>query len=138
MNIYTDEPDGFIPFMQIILGVGMGRVPIERFKRNISLQFLDSVFTKNEFKLLHNVEVAPKLVACTFVAKAAVSRALGTGFRGFTPRDVEILPGEGKPVITLYGGAQDRFSYIGGARFHLSINCDDHTATAMAVLEGGQ
>lgn len=141
MDVYTGEyMDGIIPFMQIILGIGIDRVQIDRIERlMMSPRFLTRVFTKNECESFDKAGITPGIVAGVFVAKEAVSKALGTGFNGFTTRDVEVLPGtEGEPTVTLYGGAQTRFFDIGGARFHLSITCDDYTAMAMAVLEGGQ
>ena len=71
-----------------------------------------------------------------FAAKEAVSKALGTGFRGFGLTDISVEPDElGRPVARLSGGALKRMEALGGRRMHLSIAHEKGFATAVAILE---
>lgn len=127
-------------FLTMILGVGVDIVLISRIERLITKPgFLKRVFTENECRRFEKLAFLPQTVAGVFAAKEAVSKALGTGFSGFNTRDIEILPDEsGAPHVTLYHGALERFSYLGGAVMHISISHEQSNAMAMAVLEGGQ
>ena len=124
----------------MISGIGVDIVDISRIERLlISPRFLERVFTENERARFERVNHSPQSIAGVFAAKEAVSKALGTGFRGFNTRDIEILPdNSGSPFVHLYNGALERFSYLGGASIHISISHERNYAVAMAVLESGQ
>ena len=73
-----------------------------------------------------------------FAAKEAVSKALGTGFRGFGFQDIEVIPDAmGRPVCGLTGGALARLRAMGGLRVWVSISHSGGFAMAVAVVEGG-
>jgi holo-[acyl-carrier protein] synthase len=75
-------------------------------------------------------------VAGRFAAKEAVAKALGTGFLGFGPRDIEILPNpDGPPKVLFHRAAMERYLKIGATCCHLSISHQEGYAVAFAILE---
>ena len=67
----------------------------------------------------------------------AVAKALGTGFRGFGPKDIEALRDElGKPYVKLYGGAERRAAQMGIQDIQVSISNIKDYALAFAVAQG--
>jgi holo-[acyl-carrier protein] synthase len=75
-----------------------------------------------------------EIAAGIFAAKEAVAKALGTGFDGFGPGDIEILPdAKGRPVCRLMGGA---LAATGGGRMHVSVTHEGGMAAATAIWEG--
>ena len=82
-----------------------------------------------------------EVIAGNFAAKEAVSKALGTGMRGFSFKDIEILRNElGKPEVILHSGANLIGNKLVGnnnsLRIHLSISHNNSNAIAYSVLEG--
>ena len=82
-----------------------------------------------------------EVIAGNFAAKEAVSKALGTGIRGFSFKDIEILRNElGKPEVILHSGANLIGNKLVGnnnsLRVHLSISHNNSSAIAYSVLEG--
>ncbi|MEX0658461.1 MAG: holo-ACP synthase [Egibacteraceae bacterium] len=76
-------------------------------------------------------------LAARFAAKEAVAKALGTGVRGFSFRDIEVCPDRlGKPEVVLHQGAAARAERIGVDRVHLSLTTSGDLALAHAVAEG--
>ena len=70
-----------------------------------------------------------------FAAKEAVSKALGTGFRGFGVKDIEILRDElGKPVVNLNSNVYEILKRK-DVNIHLSISHNRTSAIAYAVME---
>ena len=118
----------------MISGIGTDIVEISRFTRLIeNTQFLTKHFTEfeNQYFVLKNKN--PQTVAASFAAKEAFSKALGTGVRGFTLKDVEILHDNlGKPYINVYNRAKE---LLGGGKVFLSLSHSDEYATAMVVIE---
>lgn len=73
-------------------------------------------------------------MAGLFAAKEAVAKALGTGFLGFGPAQIEVLADKkGKPCVFLRGGAAKQLPE--GATIHLSVSHDGGLALAFAVIE---
>lgn len=118
----------------MIGGIGTDIVEISRIARLIeNTGFLQKHFTtaENEYFLLKNKN--PQSVAASFAAKEAFSKALGTGIRGFSLKDVEILHDElGKPYVNAYNGAGE---LLGDGKVFLSLSHSDEYATAMVVIE---
>lgn len=76
-------------------------------------------------------------LASRFAAKEAVAKALGTGFRGFAFRDVEVRSDPlGKPEVVLHGGAAAVAAHLGVDRVHVSLTTSAELALAHAVAEG--
>lgn len=78
-------------------------------------------------------------LAARFAAKEAVAKALGTGFRGFGFRDIEVRSDPlGKPEVVLHQGAAARAERIGVERVHVSLTTSTELALAQAVAEGAR
>ena len=119
----------------MIIGTGVDIVKIERFGAKQSPRFMQRVFSVQEQAYLSTK--GPQSMAGLFAAKEAVAKAMGTGFAGFFPCDIEITHDEmGKPHVTLHGKAdeilQKRRSPF---HFHVSISHTATDAVAFAVLE---
>jgi len=121
----------------MILGIGTDIIEIDRIKRAIERtpSFLTKVFTENEIKLFSSKAFKIETIAGNFAAKEAVSKAIGTGIRGFALSDIEILRDNlGKPVVNISNVVKENIkseNYI----FHLSISHNKSNAIAYAILE---
>ena len=87
--------------------IGVDIIEINRIKKACQHKtFKTRFFTKREFegikcKRNYHIHLAGK-----FAAKEAVAKSLGTGFRNFKLRDIEILNDTlGKPQVVLSGEA---------------------------------
>jgi len=126
--------------INIIVGIGTDIIKIARFEE-MTDHFMARVFTSNERAYI--LKKGHISAAGIFAAKEAVVKALGTGFRGFWPSDVEITHDDlGKPHVILHGGAA-RVAHkmiIGKHRFkrkcviQLSISHTETDAIAFAVV----
>ena len=126
----------------MILGIGLDLCEIERMRLALAKpRFLERVFTSAERE---RIEAAAdprrgQIAAGLFAAKEAAAKALGTGFTGFGPADVEIVPdSKGMPVCTLYRGAAVRADALSEGRawrLLVSITHENGCAAATAILE---
>ncbi|EGT3607270.1 MAG: holo-ACP synthase [Clostridium perfringens] len=127
----------------MIIGIGVDIIEIERVRQAIqnNKKFLSKLFTEREIDYFISRNMNSEVIAGNFAAKEAVSKALGTGIRGFSFKDIEILRNElGKPEVILHSGA----NLIGNKlvennnslRIHLSISHNNSNAIAYSVLEG--
>ncbi|KOF55606.1 MULTISPECIES: holo-ACP synthase [Clostridium] len=122
----------------MILGIGTDIIEIARIMEAVELNsnFIEKLFSKNEIEYLKTRNLRAEYIAGRFAAKEAVSKALGTGFRGFNLKDIEIDRNSlGKPIVTLRGKARQIAEKNGDYRMHVSISHDRHSAVAYAVLE---
>lgn len=121
----------------MILGIGLDLCDIGRMARAIEREhFLKRVFTQGEAERIRAAGELRRgeIAAGIFAAKEAVAKALGTGFDGFGPDAVEILPdAHGRPTCTLHKRARE---LAGPARVHVSITHEGGMAAAVAILEG--
>lgn len=119
----------------MIVGIGSDIIEIERVKRACQSEaFLTRVYTACE---LERFRKSPASLAGNFAVKEAVAKALGTGFRGFGPGEIEVLREEsGRPYVVLRGEAKAQAERMGIARIWVTISHDRGTAIAMAVAEG--
>ena len=118
----------------MIIGIGMDMVEMGRVEKACGRQaFTERVYTEEERRQAG--ENVPRL-AGDFAVKEAVAKALGTGFRGFMPGDIEVLrDGLGRPYVNLYGGAKRRADELGVGSVHVSITNTKEYAAAFAVAE---
>lgn len=122
----------------LILGVGIDIVEIRRIKSAIESneRFLEKIFTSAELEYLKSRNLRAEYVAGRFAAKEAVAKALGTGFRGFDFKDIEIdRTTLGKPIVILKGKAKLIAKKEGQYNIHLSISHGEDSAVAYAILE---
>jgi len=91
----------------MIKGIGIDIIEIDRIAKAIEKKgFIERIFTRNE----RPKAAKPTFYAGRFAAKEAVVKALGTGFRGITWQDIEVLSDSlGKPYITLSPEVAKRF-----------------------------
>ncbi|MCL2188967.1 MAG: holo-ACP synthase [Defluviitaleaceae bacterium] len=116
--------------------IGTDIVKIARFAE-ISPHFIGRVYTKGEQEYLLKKN-NPASYAGLFAAKEAVAKALGTGFRGFFPCDIEIWHDTlGKPHVRLHNMAAKTARKISRKRTRIliSISHTDTDALAVAILE---
>lgn len=119
----------------MILGVGLDMVEIDRIEKAcLSQAFSIRMYTPAE---IHACGGRAESLAGRFAVKEAVAKALGTGFRGISPLEIETIQDElGKPVVKLYGATEARFLELGGRAIHVSITHTKTTAAAVVILEG--
>ncbi|MFR7934641.1 MAG: holo-ACP synthase [Clostridium perfringens] len=127
----------------MIIGIGVDIIEIERVRQAIqnNKNFLSKLFTEREIDYFISRSMNSEVIAGNFAAKEAVSKALGTGIRGFSFKDIEILRNElGKPEVILHNGANLIGNKLVGnnnsLRIHLSISHNNSNAIAYSVLEG--
>ncbi|MCY6371285.1 holo-ACP synthase [Clostridium ganghwense] len=122
----------------MIIGIGVDIVEISRIKKAMerNSNFINKLFSKNEIEYLQSRNMRVESVAGRFAAKEAVSKALGTGFREFEFKDIEIdRTTLGKPIVLLKGKAKKMDRKWGQYKIHLSISHSKENAIAYAVLE---
>lgn len=118
----------------MITGIGVDLIEVDRvLKACRKTGFLHRYFTKNE---IQNIESDLRIAADNFAVKEAVSKMLGTGFRTFTPIDVEVLRNKaGKPYVNLYGQAAEIAKLQEVTKIHVSISNTKDYANAFVVGE---
>ena len=119
----------------MLKGLGCDLVEVARIEEAMKKEgFAQRVFTEQE---LHAIEkTGVQTAAGYWAAKEAVSKALGTGFSGFTMRDIEILTDEnGAPQAYLARGAQARLARLGALTVLVTISHDKGMAMAVAAVE---
>ena len=119
----------------MILGLGIDLCDIARIERAIKNErFLLRVYTEGERAKI--AERGPSTAAGYFAAKEAAAKALGTGFRDFMLKDIEITPDAlGRPNAALYNGALERMRALGGRGMAVSITHSGGCAAAVVVIE---
>ncbi|CDF57696.1 holo-ACP synthase [Thermobrachium celere] len=119
----------------MVKGVGTDIIEISRIKRAIEkTNFINRVFTENEIEYLKNKNV--ESAAGYFAAKEAVSKALGTGIKGFSFKDIEILKRDGAPYVVLHRGAKKIAEEKEIKNIQISISHCREYAVAFVVMEG--
>lgn len=123
----------------MILGVGTDLCEIARMQKAMeNPRFLPRVCTSAERERLAPLcpERRAEHLAGLFAAKEAVAKALGTGFRGFTTRDISVEPDAlGRPAVRLTNGALERLHALGAQNVMISITHTGGFAAAVAVIE---
>lgn len=119
-----------------MLSVGVDLIETGRVARALERwgdRFLSHVYTAAEVKHCRNH--VPELAA-RFAGKEAVSKALGTGLRGVTWREMEVLSdARGKPVVRLHGRAKRRAEELGLEDFAISLSHSRRYAVAFVVAK---
>jgi holo-[acyl-carrier protein] synthase len=124
----------------MILGIGVDIVEIHRIKEAIerNANFINKLFNIEEIEYLKGRGFRPEYVAGRFAAKEAVSKALGTGFRDFSFKDIVIdRTALGKPIVKLKGRAKLIAENLGynGYRINISISHGEDSAIAYVIIE---
>ncbi|HEY41862.1 MAG TPA: holo-[acyl-carrier-protein] synthase [Dehalococcoidia bacterium] len=115
--------------------IGVDIIEIDRIQRAVARwgeRFLYRVYTDTEVGLYRKAES----LAVRFAGKEAVVKALGTGMRGIGWKDIEILhEPSGKPLVNLYGRAQEKASDLGLKGLAISLSHSRDYAIAFVVGE---
>lgn len=124
----------------MILGIGTDIIEIERINRaiNNTPMFLEKIFTKRELDELNKSTLRVESVAGNFAVKEAVSKAVGTGMRGFSFNDIEVFRDElGKPIVEVSDKVKDIIK-VDNYTFNVSISHNRTCAIAFVILESNQ
>ena len=114
----------------MIRGIGVDIVQCSRMEGR-ERRFYERFLSEEELE----ADITAEYAASRFAAKEAFSKALGTGLRGFSMKDVTVRSDElGRPCLMLSGEAS---KLAGGLSFHLSISHEKEYAVAMVVADEG-
>ena len=122
----------------MIRGVGTDIVQVGRIGTAIKRtpMFLEKVFTEEERKYFKSRKDNLETIAGNFAAKEAISKALGTGIRGFGLLDIEILRSEmGQPIVNISDKVKEFISIKEDYSIHVSISHTNENAIAFAIWE---
>lgn len=125
----------------MIYGVGTDISEVKRFKKWVENPSIIHRFFADEelFSSEGNPEEGKVLqhYAARFSAKEAFSKALGTGIKDFSLKEVYVLKdSEGKPFINVSGNAEKVLKKrCGECSIHLSISHEKDYAVAFVVIE---
>lgn len=119
-----------------MLSTGIDAIAIARIARSYEKfgeRFLRRVYTPAEAARYRG---RIDELAARFAGKEAVSKALGTGLRGISWREIEIMPDRrGKPLVFLSGRAAARAAELGLTEFAISLTHTDDLALAFVVAQ---
>ena len=117
-------------------GVDIIEIPrVQRVLAEYGRRFLERIFTEGEIAYCRGR--APNLAA-RFAAKEATMKALGTGTRGVSWKDIEVLRREsGEPHIRLSGRAEACAQRLGVVEISLSLSHRQEYAVAFVVTQSG-
>ena len=123
----------------MILGVGCDIIRVDRVARAAEKEhFLTRVYTPAEraYAMQRGAGGTASLAA-RFAGKEAVLKAFGTGLRGGTLHDVEILPDAlGAPEVHLHGFFAARAAEMGVVRVWITLSHEKEYAMSYCMLEG--
>ncbi|MCK8826179.1 holo-ACP synthase [Natroniella acetigena] len=120
-------------------GLGIDIVEIERIEEAIKKRerFKQRIFTNGEINYCEQYKESWAYYAARFAAKEAIVKALGTGFRGFEWKDIEIVKDElGKPAVKLHNQAHKIAEEREIKEFLISISHSRDYAVAQAIAIG--
>lgn len=101
------------------------------FKRQPKLN--ERIFTKRELDDLTGKGI--QSYAARFAGKEAILKTLGTGLRGLSWHDIEILSDlSGEPLVYLSSRAMDLVKARGGYQVRISLTHNSTQAMAFAIL----
>ena len=122
----------------MIFGIGTDIIEIDRVKKAMQRTpaILNRLFTEYEIAYFISRNMNMQHIAGGFSAKEAVVKALGTGIRGFSWKDVEILRGSsGKPMVKLYNKAKEIAANNKICTISISISHSENYSMAVAIAE---
>lgn len=125
----------------MVIGIGCDIIEIARISRALAKDaFIKKVFTpKEEAYCRERNTQAVSSFAVRFAAKEAVLKALGTGLRGGSWREIEVVSDAlGRPSIELGGFYGQLARTLGIKNIHVSLSHGRESALAFVVLEDGK
>lgn len=121
----------------MVVGTGVDIVKVNRIEKAVNRTegFLKKSFTTKEINYFSIKNNKYETIAGFFAAKEAMSKALGTGIRGFRLNDIEIITNDlGKPEIFLSDKIEKLFN-LKSYKVHVSISHTNEDAIAFVILE---
>ena len=121
----------------MIIGIGTDIIEIDRIEKaiNNNKNFLSKIFTDNEIELFRKRNMRIEVIAGNFAVKEAISKAIGTGIRGFSLIDIEVLRDDlGKPIAYLNNNVEKIINKK--YKLNVSISHNKTSAVAFVILEG--
>lgn len=118
------------------LSIGIDVIDIDRFEGVLERKprFLQRYFHQEELDSLKTRKNFARHLAGRFAAKEAIVKAMGTGFSGFSLKEIVVLNDKsGKPLVRLEGKALQVCKELGIEEFALSISFSKNTVVASAV-----
>ena len=117
----------------MIYGVGVDMASISRVEKACAgPRFLEKYYSPREIELYSS---SPARLTANFAAKEAFGKALGTGVRGFSMREVSLLRDElGKPYYEFSGRAEEIVESR-GLRCHVSVTDEGDKVVVFTVIE---
>lgn len=112
---------------------GTDILEINRIKNSIkNPKFLARVFSPAELKYFSAISFNPSTITANFCAKEALSKALGTGFRGISLNEISVLRDSmGAPYFILTGNTKKR---VMAEKFKLNVSLSHSKEYATAVV----
>jgi len=123
--------------VSVLLGLDLTPVPrIQEVLERWGEKFLMRVFSPGELnRARRHPRAFAEHVAGRFAAKEAAMKALGTGWRGLTFREISIRRDpRGKPRLELHGRAADRARSLRVRSMEVSITHTDQLAAACVAM----
>jgi holo-[acyl-carrier protein] synthase len=113
--------------------IGIDLLEIERLERALERRpgLAERLFTDGERAYAAARGRPGQHLAARFCAKEAVAKALGLTAWSF--RDVEVISGEGAPMVALHGAAAERAAAL-GVHVEVSLTHTRRDAGAVAIL----
>jgi holo-[acyl-carrier protein] synthase len=123
----------------MIYGIGTDIIEVSRIKTVMErdIGFREKIFTEGEIAYCEKMKHKEQNYAARFSAKEAFLKAIGTGWRfGVRFADIDVYHDElGKPLIRLYGKADELVKKEGITKIHVSLSHIKEMATAIVILE---
>ena len=119
----------------LMLSTGVDIIEISRVSRVLELygqRFLNRVYTPGEIAYCRE---RPANLAARFAAKEATMKALGTGARGVSWKDIEVVHlKSGAPVIKLHARGKRRAEQLAVQEISVSLSHSRDYAVAFVVI----
>jgi holo-[acyl-carrier protein] synthase len=123
----------------MIYGIGTDIIEVSRIHAVMEkdIGFRDKIFTSGEITYCETKRHKYENYAARFSAKEAFMKAIGTGWRfGIRFADIEVYHDEfGKPLIRLYGKAEELGKIEGISKIHVSLSHVKEMAIAIVTVE---
>ena len=118
----------------MIVGIGTDIIEIDTvLKACENNRFLEKYFTEEEILIFQKKS---KSIAGNFAVKESVAKMFGTGFNGFSLKDIEVLRDEnGRPYVNLYNEARNIAKKQEIDVIHVSMSDNNSCSIAYVVGE---
>lgn len=119
----------------MVIGIGVDITENVRFEKWLNNPNLIQRFF-NEEEIAGQV-ISRELLASRFAAKEAFVKALGTGFKGLSLKNIWVTKDEqGRPQLVITNEVLDSFEKKGGRTIHISLSHEKEYSIAFVVIEG--